>query len=117
MKLAIYFGVGDDIVPFIVDWDQALLDFPHIFFFDGKHWEWICHDVDSTGEVDHVLTYGSIGTHKLPYDMFGQLLPVIDFKQKFNIGSNAGNSSCECGAKHTGFPDAHMFYCPLWRKK
>lgn len=26
-------------------------------------------------------------------------------------------SNCQCGARHTSFPDHHLFYCPLYRRQ
>jgi hypothetical protein len=64
---------------------------------------------------DVSLHFGKIQQSALPYDMFGNMFPVVDFREKFNLVLPTGKV-CECGAKHTDFPDSHMLFCPLWRK-
>jgi len=91
-----------------VSWDKSLDEFPKLFQFDGNKWEWFAYEHDPTGKVSYILIFSKLPTYDPNYS-----LPMPKFDAMF---TNVLNESCECGAKHTSFPQIHMMFCPKWRK-
>lgn len=82
-------------------------DFPHHFIFEGKKWHWVMYDHDASGHVDFILTYSEMQSYDPDW-----YIDMEDFDQKFGHRLD----QCQCGAKYTSFPQAHMYFCPQWRK-
>ena|ERR1700722_95296 len=118
MKLAIYFGL--DTLPYIVGWDKDIMDFHQYVSIDGEDWQWTVHDKDPTylgckplQGVSHYLLFCK--TKAVPYDIFGQKMPIVDFRAMFGIASQW--KKCECGAEKVhGKNTGHATWCPLWSK-
>lgn len=91
-----------------VNWWQPIEDFPKLFRFQGKKWEWFMYDKDKSGHVDYVLTFSEIASYDPNWHA-----TMDDFEDRF--GHQIG-VKCECGAVYTSFPNFHMLYCPMWRK-
>lgn len=60
--------------------------------------------VDTTNNIIHVELFdGNIAVSPKSF-----LEPISDIYNKVD-------SVCECGAKHTEFPNHHLFYCDLYK--
>ena len=106
MRLRIDFGVNGARKE--VGWYKSLDDFPHFFTYGGKKWEWAAYDRDFSGDIDYVLIYSEI-----PHFDPNYYTDMPSWESIFGIRTSNG---CECGSIYTSFPQAHMFYCPMWRK-
>lgn len=111
MKLSLILGSDQH----TIEWDKDLSDFPNVVKYLDKYWEWVCWDDDPNGLVHKVLNFAPTRESALPIDMFGNLFPVPDLVQMFNLKFES-DEPCWCGAKFTSFPDHHMSKCPKWRK-
>lgn len=102
MKIQASFGI--DGIKREVNWWGNIQDFPKLFSFKEKKWEWVMYDKDPTQRVDYILIFSELP----PSDpLFYQ--DMEDFDKRFLI-----INKCECGALYTSFPDFHMTFCPLW---
>jgi hypothetical protein len=88
-------------------WWQPLEDFPKLFQFEGKKWEWFMYDADKSGHVDFILTYSELPSYDPNF-----YADMDDFDEKFGHRLDP----CQCGAKYTSFPQIHLFFCPQWKK-
>jgi hypothetical protein len=104
MKLRIKFGLIDSRE---VSWWKTLHEFPNIIKFLGRNYEWIVYEEDPIKRVDYILTYSELPTYDPNYNV-----ECSTWNELFGDTWNA----CECGAKFTTFPEAHMFYCRRWTK-
>lgn len=90
-------------------WFKDLTDFPLVITKSGQNWEWLCHDIDPSGEFDHVLTF-TLQSAFSALNMVGQPTKFEDLFPDDPYG-------CQCGAKYErGFENAHYGYCPRFRK-
>jgi len=88
-----------------VSWYRALEDFPKIIKYLGRNYEWVFYDIDPTGKVDHVLTFGIL----MPYDpRYG--VACESWSDLFGSDFN----TCDCGAAYTSFSWDHMRMCRKW---
>ena len=104
MRLKIVFGLIDSKE---VRWWQSVEDFPKLIKHLGKNFEWVFYDKDISGKVDLILTFVELPSYDPNYGVDCPLWSELFPEEAL---------SCECGAKHTSFPQFHMFLCRLWRK-
>lgn len=97
-----------------VTWDKEINEFPNVVQYDNKYWEWVCFEKDPSGFADQVLFFGQTREEALPVNLFGQLFPVPNLREMFNLTEN--DEPCWCGAKFSSFPNHHMIKCPKWIK-
>lgn len=106
MRLKINIGSTDTKT---ITWNSRMDDFPKLFKYLGKPYEWVYYDRDLTGQVDMILHF-----YELPhYD------PNFYADQPHWHEILLGNSEidlCCCGAKFSSFSWDHMRYCTYWSK-
>lgn len=107
MKIGLKFGSAPTES---IEWDKAISDFPHLVMYNSKKWEFVAYDEDPANVYDHVFYFGEVKT----YDPNWYATTYVDMDLMFFF--HAPSVPCECGAKHTSFPQIHMSFCPLWRK-
>lgn len=90
-----------------ISWWQSLDDFPKIFSYAGKKYEWFMYDKDASGQVDWVLLYTQMPTYDPNY-----YADMPSWESLFGDRED----KCECGAIYTSFPQIHLFYCKKWTK-
>lgn len=98
MKLLLTFGKDKE----EVDWYQTIQDIPRIISYKGINYEFVLYDRHHY--YDWVCHFGK-------YSAYPGYVPT--FEGLFGHTRNL-RATCECGAKHTAFPQVHMFFCPLW---
>lgn len=109
MKIEVIFPklVGSDEEKHVVYWNKSFSDFPCYVMYGLTKYEMVMYDSHKT-ESDTVIAY------------YGRLDPTDSrwYSQSFtNISELIGKGTdCECGARHTSFPDIHMMFCKLWRR-
>jgi hypothetical protein len=104
MRLRIHFGFADTKE---VSWWETIESFPVLVNYLGRNYEWAYYDKDLTGQVDMILNFSELPLHDPKY---GVSCPKWSNMFPDSIGG------CECGSRYSSFPQAHMFYCKLWRK-
>ena len=104
MKLRVLFGSN---YAEEVAWWKPIDSFPVLIRYKNKNYEWFAYDKDYTGKVDTVLMFSELPTYDPNY---GVMCAV------WNDMFVEDNNSCKCGAKHTSFPNGHMFFCPKWSR-
>lgn len=104
MRLRVQFGTIDERE---CSWYRPVEDFPILIKFLGRNYEWFSYDKDLSGKADMILNYAELPTYDPNYDVFCTTWEEL---------SGNSMSGCQCGAEHTSFKDAHMFFCPKWRR-
>lgn len=92
-----------------INWYKSLDDFPKLIKFLGRNYEWFFYDKDLSGKADMILTFSELPSYDPNYGVL-----CTDWHELFE--SNGWQGGCQCGARHTSFPDFHMFFCPKWTK-
>jgi hypothetical protein len=91
-----------------ISWWQPLDAFPKLLRYGGKKWEWLMYGKDESGVYGRILIFVPLSTCDPNY-----YVDMPDFDEMLGV---RGDDKCQCGAIHTSFPDAHMFFCPKWTK-
>lgn len=108
LKLKIHMGLGGTVHQ--VRWYKPVAEFPKLVSHDGKVWEWIYYDNDTTGSFDHILHFGEL-RHYDPADHSEEPHPFSELTETWNT------DQCECGAIYDrDFPHVHSFWCKKWKK-
>jgi hypothetical protein len=105
MKIAVTFGYKGPVR--LVEWWQPLTDFPRLFRYEGKKWEWFMYDKDKSGKTDYELIYSELPTYDPNF-----YVDMEDFEKKF-FGTSS--DECTCGASFSSFSWDHMTYCRSWK--
>lgn len=87
----------------VVDWDgdDLVNTFPHHLQYKNEKYEWVVYDVDPSGAVDYLLTFGRIMPYNPDYS-----LHMVDFEDLIS----GTKRTCECGAESLGHP-GHSYWC------
>jgi hypothetical protein len=95
---------------FLLDWPNSISSFPKIVTYEGGMWEWTTYDKSIDKDVDWFIILSPLD----PYYVTGRFgyLDKVDFDE---ILQKHQTQRCLCGAKHTSFPQIHMFFCPKRR--
>lgn len=104
MKIRVNFGLGQS--KEVIWWD-SVERFPTLISLNGVKFEFVFYDKDPTKTYDQIFTFVEVPTYDPNF-----YVDCESWEDKFGQQALLG---CQCGARHTSFPFAHMFFCPQWK--
>lgn len=104
MKIKINFGLI--ISKEIPDYWGSVEGFPPFLSLNGVKYEFVFYDKDPNKYYDHVFTFVEIPKHDPNF-----YKDILSWEERFSHLT----PTCDCGARHTTFPQFHMFFCRKWK--